>query len=1431
MNGQLFTQYFLTEGIRDTPAWRQSVQSVQTFAAFRGSLNEILGAAARSNDPNESVTEQDVVRPILDLLGWRDYLPQQGSGRNEDIPDHLLFSDADAKARAAKRRRSADRYQDALAVSESKRFGLPLDSRDRSDARRAGTPHGQILRYLATAEAATDGRIRWGILTNGAVWRLYDYRARPRASGYYEADLQAILQADNTDALRAFYLLFRRAAFTPQAGATATFLEDAIAEGKRYEERVAADLSQVVFDRVFPGLVAALADRAGPSAATLAEARHAALIFLYRLLFVLYAEDRGLLPVNDPRYDDYGLRKRVRDDVAGRMAVKDAFSVVATNYYDRLATLFTLIDQGDPSIGLPPYNGGLFAPNAAPLLRDVRLPDSVVAPVIYDLSHTEVTPRGKTERRFVNYRDMSVQQLGSIYERLLEREPARGADGALTLRPNAYARKDSGSFYTPQELVDLIVEKTLEPLLEERLRAFEAKARELKSDRRPKAERQVELAALDPALAALDLKLLDPAMGSGHFLVTAVDFLADNIADLVEYAPAVPDWLDEPYESPLVRRIADIRAEILERARESQWTLDEAQLTDQAVIRRMVLKRCIYGVDKNPLAVELAKVALWLHSFTVGAPLSFLDHHLRCGDSLLGLRVAEGVDELNRLGGLGAWTAMQGAENAIDFMQDIEALSDSDVAEVRQSASLFQSVEQSTADLRGLLDALCGLRWLTAGMKKKERETFESPFFDILQQSPNAAFKLLANGPESIRPAGESQSASDSDSIRHSRERGNPSSPATVDSRFHGSDDQAAATPSGSAGLEPAPASGSSSGSAGLQPASASDSPSAAADAQPAPTPAFTTLWQNARVIAERETFLHWEAAFPGVWRGWQDAQPRGGFDAVIGNPPWDRIKLQEVEWFATRAPALARAPTAAARRRAIGDLRAQGDPLAAAFDAAKARADGLGKLVRASGHYPLLGGGDVNLYSLFVERALRLVKAGGLVGLLTPSGIYADKTAARFFQSVSTRGRVAGLYDFENKKIFFKDVHASFKFCALIVGGTARQFDETACAFFLHDTKTIELYDKKTVNDDDRCFPLTPEDFARVNPNTGTAPVFRTRRDAGITRNIYANHPVLVDRSDGNEKKTWPVKYVRMFDMTNDSHLFRTAAQLNEEGFYPVQGNRWQRGKELYLPLYQGRMIHQFDHRANSVRVNMESTHNPYLSEEVSEEQHADPDFLPQTQFYVPAAEVEPTLSDSHGWTLGFRNIGRPTDERTIIATILPYAGCGNSVQLLLSDSDALDMGCLVANLSCFVLDYVAATKVQGANINWFIVEQLPVIAPAAYDRKFGPTTARDLIRDHVLRLTYTAHDLGPFARDLGHAGPPFTWNEEERRHLRARLDACYFHLYNISRADADYILSTFPIVQRQDQATFGTYRTRNLILAYMNALSAGDTETVVDL
>ena len=1339
MPGQLFTQYFLTDGIEATPEWRASVDNPRAFDSFKESVTDLFRRFSAFNQPNEAVTEQQLIRPVLEALGWNNYMPQQGAEHSEDIPDHLLFSDASAKESAAGRSSSRERFLDALVVEESKRFGLRLDDREVSG--QASTPHGQILRYLATAEAASEGRIRWGILTNGDTWRLYDHKSRPRSTSYFEASLGSILGLDEPDhGLRLFHLMFRRASFTPQDEAATSFLEAALAEGKRYEQRVAKDLSRVVFDEVFPRLIRAMAASPDDDLMTI---RNAALVFLYRLLFILYAEDRGLLPVNDARYDDYGLRKSLRDQIADRMSRFDVFSSTATNYYDHLMNLFRLIDRGDRSIGLPPYNGGLFAPAAAPILDEVQLPDSVVASVVYELSHTQTVEDGQLVRHFVNYRDMSVQQLGSIYERLLERQPTRSEFGEISIQPNPYARKDSGSFYTPQDLVDLIVEKTLRPLAEERLQTFRQKSESLAKDRRSKDVRHDELRKLDAAEAVLDLKVLDPAMGSGHFLVTAVDFLSDYIADLVESTPAVPDWLGGEYVSPLRERVESIRRDILQRAGDSGWIVDESQLTDQAIIRRMVLKRCIYGVDKNAMTVELAKVSLWLHSFTVGAPLSFLDHHLRCGDSLLGMRVAEGTQELRRLAGLSAQSAIAGAEMATEGMQRIEEMSDSDVAEVQESSTLFQAVEETTAELRALLDFLHGLRWHTAGMNRNTRVSYESPLVEALEQRPFEAYRLLAAG----------------------------------------SDDGGELTNS------------------------------------------FQETWGRAKSIARREGFLHWEVAFPGVWRNWQDSRPDGGFDAVIGNPPWDRIKLQEVEWFAIRDSEVAHATTAAKRSALIRRLRNQKASLIGDFDAAKRRAEELASLLKASGDYPLLFSGDVNLYSLFVERAMNLVKRDGFVGLLTPSGIYADRNAANYFKTVSTSGRIAGLYDFENKKIFFSDVHASFKFCALIFGGESRSFPEAECAFFLHDTETI--------NDPERCFPLAPEDFARVNPNTATAPVFRTRRDSEITIGIYERHPVLVNRSRGQEGKAWPVRYHTMFHMTNDSGLFRTAEQLEAEGFYPVEGNRWKRGEELYLPLYQGRMIHQFDHRANSVVVNPENLHNPYLSEEVPDELHADPEFLPRSEYWVPASEVEEAVPDNNGYFLGFRDIARPTDARTAISSLVPLAGFGNTIPILLQDSEgtsspalgALDAACLVANLNSFCIDFVVRQKVQGTHLNWYILEQLPVITNEEYNRVFGVKTARELLEDHVLRLTYTAHDMAPFARDMGYDGPPFIWNAEERRHLRARLDALYFHLYGITREDAAYIMDTFPIARRHDMKKFKKYRTKEMVLAYMNALAAGDT------
>ena len=552
----------------------------------------------------------------------------------------------------------------------------------------------------------------------------------------------------------------------------------------------------------------------------------------------------------------------------------------------------------------------------------------------------------------------------------------------------------------------------------------------------------------------------------------------------------------------------------------------------------------------------------------------------------------------------------------------------------------------------------------------------------------------------------------------------------------------------------------------------------------------------------------------------------------MIGNPPWDRVKLQQVEWFATRRREIALQTRAADRKRMVAALERDGDPLAREFAVASERAVMATRIARKSGDYPLLSSGDVNLYSLFVERAMTLAKPDGMVGLLTPSGIASDKTASRFFKGIATEGRLKALYDFENRKVFFPEVHASFKFCVFVASPSS--IGEAAhCAFYLHGVAEL--------GDDERRFPLTAEAFARANPNTGTAPIFRTRRDAALTTAIYERLPVLVDRSSGEEVKAWPVKYATMFHMTNDSGLFRTRAELEErEGAWPTGGNRFGGPAGEWVPLYVGRMIHLFDHRAASVEVNAENLHNVALSGDISAEQKADPAFVPTPQFWVPAAQV--SFPDGHDWTIVFRDIARATDARTMITAAVPLVGLGNKVPAIhcaQAEIGRPNASLLLANLGATILDFVVRQKVHSTSLNLFILEQLPVVEPDRYENvRFGPKSAGESVREAVLELTYTAHDMAPFARDMGYVDedgdvrPPFAWNEERRLYLRAKLDAVFFHLYGVTdRDDVRYVYSTFPIIEREETAAYGSYRSRELCLAWMNALAAGHPDAEIAL
>ena len=1378
MDGKLFSQDFLLDGIKTTPVWEKL--SDDALNVFTSDLKRIYATLTADSQINEANTEADIIEAVLGLLGWNGLTLKQvtaSSTRREDVPDFLLFPSDEAKQAARAEKRDDRRYRHGIAIIEAKRWMRPLDRGDATNRLDPGTPSNQILRYLSSVEVASERAVRWGILTNGAVWRLYWQGARSRSEEFLELDLAALLgvpgveqnlfDVESRHGIKLFFCLFHLGAFLRQTWdkEERTFHEYAFNEARLYEEKVSQDLGARVFASIFPQLADALAagdekaDFASP--AYLAELREATLVLLYRLLFILYAEDRNLLPVRDERYDDYALRK-IREDIAKRRDANDTLSNTATRYWQHLTDLFRIIAKGDASIGMPAYNGGLFEESRAPLLMRARVADASFAPLFDDLAR-----RPDLLRAWINYRDLSVQHLGGIYERLLEYS-LTVEDNKIVARPASFARKTSGSYYTHDGLVKLIIRETVGPLIAERKAAFHNQIGQWQRKHELKPADWEALDKLDPASAILDLKICDPAMGSGHFLVSLVDYLADEILETLaeaELEVAAQSWAKDvanPWASPLIARIADIRKRILTAAYQNRWTVSDAQLDDRHIVRRMILKRVVHGVDKNLMAVELAKVALWLHTFTVGAPLSFLDHHLHCGDSLFGGKVSQVREVLSQQGSLIYQDDMRHLQTARDLMLAIGNLTDIDIAEAHHSKAMMDTATEGLRPLWRTLDFLQACRWVGKDRKKE----YDRAWADLLANEYGDT--LL----ESVKFFAERKGKLPTENERQTH--------ATV---------------------------------------------------------------QEALRLAAREHFLHWELAFPTVWQNGQ-----GGFDAVIGNPPWDRMKLQEVEWFAERKPEIAKAARAADRKKLVAQLQTNNDPLWQDYLGAQAAAEAGSRVARECGDYPLLSGGDTNLYSLFIERAQAMIHPRGLVGLLCPSGIAADKGAAEFFRSISTTGRLAALYDFENKKTFFPDVHASFKFCALVFGGEQRTVTAARCAFYLH---TLEQ-----AADPEHILTLTAQDFSAVNPNTGSAPIFRTKRDADITTAIYRRQPVLalhVVRPESTPsvraepvearpstgsgrtvtRKVWSVRYCTMFHMTNDSGLFKRRDELEKEGWYPVGMNHWKKGEAEAVPLYEGKMVQMYDHRAASVVMNAGNLHRPAQQEANTSAQHADANFYPSPQFWVSASDVQMQFTGK--WAIAYKSITAPTNMRTMIAAIVPECGVGNSMAMLLPENEEQNYAqfapLLLANLSSFAFDFVLRTKVQGQNLNWYLVEQLPLIRPEQFEQTLGKTKISDFVRNEVLRLSYTAHDLEPFARDLGYDGAPFQWDEADRRHRLARLDALFFHLYGIGRDDAAYILDTFPIVREQDEKMHGRYLTKDLILTYMNAVAAGDFTTVVQV
>lgn len=480
---------------------------------------------------------------------------------------------------------------------------------------------------------------------------------------------------------------------------------------------------------------------------------------------------------------------------------------------------------------------------------------------------------------------------------------------------------------------------------------------------------------------------------------------------------------------------------------------------------------------------------------------------------------------------------------------------------------------------------------------------------------------------------------------------------------------------------------------------------------------------------------LHWPLEFP-------DVMQRGGFDVVLGNPPWEVIQLSEKEFFASVAPEVA--TLAGAKRKAkIAKLEEINPALFMSYVLGKREFDAANEFARASNRFSYSAEGKLNTYSLFAELFLSLMGSGGGAGLIVPTGIATDKFNAKFFAHISGEKMVRSLFSFENEEFVFPAIHHSIRFCLLTL--SRANIDRAEFAFFLRRISQLE--------DPTRVYHLSPEEIQLINPITSTAPIFRTRDDADLTAAVYNRLPVL---GEALTWETWRVDLIQNFFSTSNAADSEIIVRAEDMG-----------ATTGFVPVLRGTMVDQFNHGAAAYDL---------TADEFIETTPLD---LPESwadvrsDKYVPIDELEKKLRAldwEDGWLAGWRDITSAHVNRTVIASIFPKTATDDTLSLMLPRGGATHAATLVANLNSLPLDYVARQKVGGTHIRKYVISQFPILPPEFYSE-----LRLDFVTSRVLELTYTSHNLASFARDLGHDGPPFAWNEDRRAQLRADLDAFY--------------------------------------------------------
>ncbi|MBF8173357.1 SAM-dependent DNA methyltransferase [Streptomyces olivaceus] len=1381
--------YGLPRGVRvEDAASRKWEYLKATYASFREQLAE-LGPDADS----AKLTEREWLRVLLDELGYagrttvprRDGIEVPGRKRGEyrvshlwqtHLPVHLLRWDTDLDRGVGTGRAPQSMVQELLNVSD---------------------------RHL------------WALLSNGRVLRVLRDSTALVGSAYVEFDLDAIFDGDQFADFQLLYAMLHASRFELTAkpekkrrAATAADTADAdgdvadAGEGTLDEVATAADDIELTpadcriewwrtfaietgirardrlrnqvkaalgllgsgFLGVNPALGEALT-RGGKAA--LDDFHHELLRLAYQLVFLFVAEDRDALlmrPAADASEKEIEALDQARDLYTRYFSTARLRRIASrragdhnTDLWAGLRTVLNALGQegGLEALALPELGGLYFRfdageaqwtallPGSPEPLRTADLPNENLLGAIRLLSRVH-DRQGRPSR--VDYRHLGADELGSVYESLLELVPRHNPAKEEFWLQDLVAgskRKTTGSYYTPAVLIEKLLDNALDPVID-----------------------QYEASGIPDRL--LDIRFVDPSCGSGHVLVAAARRIA------LRYARMRDNELE-----PAPERIREAMSK--------------------------VVRNCVHGVDINPLAAEIAKVSLWLESLTPGEPLAYLDDRIKVGNALLGttpLLLESGIPEtaFKKLEGDEPKAVTEARERNRKELKGVKVWTQTRLGEpAAHTGTATVRVAAEEAARRPAGKGLAAIRELA----KRHREFERDPELKRLKRVADvwcAAF---------IWPKRKDAPAPVTTGTLAKLERGLPL-----------------------VGIpKPEP-------KMGEEPVEETDE---------------EVEWRERagerelRDIVSRNRFFHWHLEFPRVFRveddeagdanpatGWQ-----GGFDAVLGNPPWERVKIQKKEWFAAQNPYVADAATASEREARIAELLRTVDEHGQEIEAdrklhreyliAQRESKGTTNMLRDSGIFPLTGRGDVNTYAVFAEKCRMLLAPEGVTGLVLPTGIATDKTTSVFFADLVERRQLATVLDLENEEKLFADVHNQYRFCLFTFGGSGRNYERVRLAFRARRPDQLDA----------REFELDAAGFARINPNSKTAPVCESPEHLRVLQAIHERVPLLWRKAQGEqENNAWSLgPFLRMLDMATDSKSFRSAEWLYGQD-WNTTGVVFTKDNERHLPLYEGKFAHHFDGRFATYEKATQAQINKGTLPRLDIKAHQDPSVVPLPRHWVAEAVVDARLAEDlakqrngwpHGWLLGWRDVCRASDQRTVIASVLPRTAVGHKFPLMFPERLP---ELLLANLSAYVLDFAAKQKYAGASLAYFTFEQLPVLPPDEYAKPvpwLGEQPPESWIRSRVLELTYTSYEMAPWAEHLGDENAPFVWDEDRRFLMRAELDAAYFHLYGIERPDLNLVMDSFRAFRNKKPTLFERTK-REIIRVYEEMASEAPYRTPLD-